>query len=96
MCLTCHKLNSEVTEEQLTRALTDPNFDKWNTCSVSHLLISNSGYDGEANKKKAGILLDKYKKHLSSTGSYSKLAQVHMQESAFDIMRLTHGIKSII
>jgi hypothetical protein len=72
-----------VIDEQLTSALEEPKFEAWNYCSVSHLLIIGSGYNGEDNKVKATTLLDMYKRYLISRGKLLKWSQVLLWQITF-------------
>ena len=66
MCRECHaNLSDEEILKQLNECLEDPQFDEWNTTSVSHLLI-----EIELNKKETkdicNKILDKFEVYLKS------------------------------
>ena len=66
MCRECHaNLSDEEILKQLNECLEDPQFDEWNTTSVSHLLI-----EIELNKKETkdicNKILDKFEVYLNS------------------------------
>nr|QIQ08602.1 hypothetical protein [Dikerogammarus haemobaphes virus 1] len=69
MCISCHeKLSDSLIKQQLDAVLKRPQYQKWNECSVSHLLIIQTGCNGEENKLKAIKLLDGYRKYRLQNG----------------------------
>lgn len=61
MCLKCHKgLSSEIVTKQLKDSLDNPQFEKWNETSISHLCLAYIGINGEEAKNYAKQLLDNY------------------------------------
>ena len=45
MCIQCHQ---HISDEEMVRQLKgDPQFDKWNTTSISHMIIAGLGVNGE-------------------------------------------------
>jgi hypothetical protein len=86
MCWTCHQgLSDEVIHEELTNALDEPNFELWNDCSVSHLLIIGNGYNGEDNKSKANTLLDMYMRYLLSKGKIFRWSKLKIWQTTFKL-----------
>lgn len=67
MCYTCHiGLSDETilsqTQEQLNKGSTD--YPDYNSTSISHFIISASGYNGLENRKKSITLLENFNKWL--------------------------------
>ncbi len=60
-------------------------FKDWNECSVSHLLIINSGYNGLDNKNLASNLINMYKRYLLKTGNPVHWAKVNLWQSTFKL-----------
>ncbi len=61
MCRECHNnfTNGEVVR-QLQLVVRNPDFEMWNTTSVSHLLIAASGRNGTHASNLANTLLDNF------------------------------------
>ena len=82
----CHqRLDDKTIAEELTSALEDPSFEEWTECSLNHLLIIGSGYNGEENKDKANKLLAMYKRDLCKKGKVLKWAHVKTLQSFFKL-----------
>ena len=61
MCRQCHNnLSNEEVLYQMKEAEIEPNFNEWNTSSVSHLLIIASGHNGKESSDIANKILDKF------------------------------------
>jgi len=60
MCLQCHLGFSK---DEIVEQFKNPQFEKWNDCSLSHLIISGTGYDGIEARKLALNLFDQYLKY---------------------------------
>ena len=61
MCYQCHQgLSNKKIKEQLEESIKNPRFELWNSTSISHLNIIESGYNGEENKILAKKLLVNY------------------------------------
>jgi len=61
MCLQCHQqIPDEVVVKQMKEAVENPQYEKWNVTSISHISIAAMGTNGEDAKKLARELLDKY------------------------------------
>jgi hypothetical protein len=86
MCWKCHQgLSNKIIHEQLTEALNNPMFERWNECSVSHLLIVESGYNGEENKALATTMLDRYLAFLFSRKSFLTRNKIKMEREVFKL-----------
>lgn len=59
MCFQCHV---KISDEQIINSFTkdEMEFDKWNTTSISHIIIAGSGYNGKKAKKLAINILNDY------------------------------------
>lgn len=61
MCLKCHGgLSDETVIEQLSESLTNPQYEKWNETSISHLCIAYMGMNGQKGVEVAEKLLANY------------------------------------
>lgn len=61
MCLKCHQgLSDEYVLQSSLDSLSNPQFEKWNTTSLSHLFIEISGVNGEECSQLGLQLLDNY------------------------------------
>lgn len=61
MCPRCHTgISDEDALRQLNDIFANPQFDKWNETSLSHLAICLSGYNGDMVSKLANQLFDNY------------------------------------
>ena len=58
MCLQCHSQGSTV--EELKEILENPEFERWNTTSLGHILLSIHGLDGDAVHDLANQLAEKF------------------------------------
>ncbi len=54
-------MSDETVKKQLTESLKNPQFEVWNSTSISHLNIIKSGHNGEENKQMAIKLLNQYR-----------------------------------
>lgn len=93
MCWSCHQnLSNENITSQLENTINDPRFDKWNSCSISHLLIIGTGYNGESNQEKANKLLQRYKNYLLNNLQFLRFLQVTYWQSTFKIPTQTQSL----
>lgn len=61
MCLSCHQgLPDETVLKQLNDAIIRPEFDKWNTTSVSHIILAAIGLNGPEARFSAIKLLGQF------------------------------------
>lgn len=60
MCLTCHSMNNSVVLQQLQNSVDNPEFQKWNWTSFSHLSLSFLGINGEEAKILSKKLFEMY------------------------------------
>lgn len=60
MCQLCHGTDVAGTVKEYTNTLANPEFNKWNTTSVNHILISLSGQDGHEARQLALQLMENF------------------------------------
>jgi len=61
MCYQCHsKLSDENVNKTLKSALENPEFEKWNNTSISHLCITSLGFNGEEARLLSNQLFEEY------------------------------------
>ena len=61
MCRQCHAgLSDETVKTQLQESLDNPQFEKWNTTSLSHILIAAEGENGPEARAIALELAEKF------------------------------------
>nr|QBK85722.1 MAG: hypothetical protein LCMAC101_03170 [Marseillevirus LCMAC101] len=66
MCLKCHGKNAKFDSDspEMVDALKNPQFEKWNSCSVSHMFITYSGVDGWRAQDLAAQIIENLIKYL--------------------------------
>lgn len=61
MCIHCHqRQDPNIIIQQLKAGILNPQFEKWNTTSLSHVLLSIRGLDGDEGHATGLILADMF------------------------------------
>lgn len=61
MCIKCHrKISAEIVLQQLKDSISNPQYEIWNRCSISHLFLAAIGSDGQEAATLAIKLLNDY------------------------------------
>ena len=97
MCYSCHLgLTDKNINEQLLDALNKKTYNKWNTTTVSHILLTASGMNGDINRELALTLLEEFinyvklqpNEYISETG-VEKMYNKNKLENVFKYVKLT-------
>jgi hypothetical protein len=86
MCRQCHSgLSDETVIAQLKEALENPQYEKWNTTSLSHMIIAIEGTNG-AEAHDLGLQLAEgfLEWFLGSTNGAWEMVQTYIPKSGFE------------
>ena len=87
MCLQCHQsIKDENFVLQLQEVLVNPQFEKWNTTSLNHLMLAAKGLNGEEAHHLAVRILDNFYKWFlgSSNGLWEKITGPYIPSSGLE------------
>jgi hypothetical protein len=98
MCRQCHSgLSDETVKAQLQESLDNPQFEKWNTTSLSHILIAAEGVNGPEVRVIALELAEKfYQWFLGPTNGTWEYAFTYVPENGLEAFPHSSEIRKMI
>lgn len=88
MCKQCHSMfTDEEVVEQLTDHMDNPQYEKWNTTSVSHIGIAASGHNGN-DARKLGLIL--FRNYIDWRKTQS---EIYMPETGIETMYSVYDLE---